>query len=92
VAPTGGFDASRDLNQSSGFWSITPYLAATVLPIPKWEISTRFSYDYNLSTTRGANPPTFPGFAFHDGQAGQAFWINFASSYEMFDRSISEAS
>jgi hypothetical protein len=26
-----------------------------------------------------------PGFTFHDGQAGQAAWINFAGSYEMFD-------
>jgi len=85
AAPTGGFDASRDLNQSSGFWSITPYLAATVLLVPKWEISTRFSYDYNFSTTRGANPPIIPGFTFHAGQAGQAWWINFASSYEVFD-------
>ncbi len=85
VAPTGGFDAKRDLNQSSGFWSITPYIAATVLPVPKWEISARVSYDYNFSTTRGANPPVIPGFTFHDGQAGQAWWINFASSYELFD-------
>jgi|HubBroStandDraft_1064217.scaffolds.fasta_scaffold269823_1 hypothetical protein len=47
----------------------------------KWEISTRFNYVYNLPTGRGANPPAFPGFKFHNGQAEQAAWINFASSY-----------
>ena len=85
IAPTGSFDSRRDLNQSAGFWSITPYVAATVLPVTKWEVSARISYDYNFSTTRGANPPPIPGFAFHDGEAGQALSINFASSYEMSD-------
>ena len=83
TAPTGAFDARRDLNQGSGYWSVVPYLAATILPIPKWEISARANYDYNFVTSRGANPPPIPGFAFHDGRAGQAAWVNFASSYEM---------
>ena len=81
IASTGAFDATKDLNPGSGFWSITPYLAASVLPVPKWEISSRLTYDYNFSTTRGADPPPLPGFTFHDGQAGQALVINFASSY-----------
>lgn len=84
IAPIGGFDANKDLNPGSGFWSITPYLAVTLLPITKWEISTRIIYDYNLSTIRGADPPRIPGFTFHDGQAGQALVVNFASSYEVF--------
>lgn len=61
IAPIGGFDRSRDLNQSSGFWSITPYLATTLLPLPKWELSARFNYIYNFSTSRLANPPLHPG-------------------------------
>jgi hypothetical protein len=85
TAPTGGFDASKDLNQSSGFWSLEPYLAVTLLPIPKWEISARFNYIYNFSTSRGSDPPQTPGFVFNNGQAGQAGWINFASSYEVVE-------
>jgi hypothetical protein len=85
TAPTGGFDSNKDLNQSSGFWSVNPYLAVTLLPIPKWEISARFNYIYNFSTSRGSNPPQSPDFVFRNGQAGQAGWINFASSYEMIE-------
>jgi hypothetical protein len=83
TAPTGGFDSNTDINQSSGFWSLSPYLAVSVLPIPKWEISARFNYIYNFSTSRGSDPPQIPGFVFRNGQAGQAGWINFASSYEV---------
>jgi hypothetical protein len=83
TAPTGGFSGDKDLNQGSGFWSISPYIAATLLPIPKWELSARFNYIYNFSTSRASDPPQVPGFVFHNGQAGQAGWINFASSYEV---------
>ena len=83
IAPIGGFDSTRDINQSSGFWSINPFVAVTALPLPKWEISARFYYIYNMETTRGANPPVNAGFAFQNGQAGQATWVNFASSYEI---------
>ena len=85
LAPTGKFDSRLDLNQGAGFWSIAPYLAVTVLPIPKWEVSARITYDYNFSTTRGSNPPPAPGFSFVSGQAGQAIDLNFASSYELWD-------
>jgi hypothetical protein len=83
TAPTGRFDGNKDLNQGSDFWSLEPYLAMTLLPVPKWEVSARFNYIYNFSTSHGSDPPQIPGFAFHDGQAGQAGWINFASSYEV---------
>jgi hypothetical protein len=83
IAPIGNFDRRSDLNQGSGFWSTTPYLAMSVLPTPKWEISARLNYDYNFKTSRGGDPPPIPGFTFRDGQAGQAAWINFASSYEV---------
>jgi hypothetical protein len=83
IAPTGGFDPTRDINQSSGFWSINPYISVTVLPLPRWEVSARFNYIYNFSTSRGTDPPVIRGFTFRNGQAGQAVWINFASSYEI---------
>jgi hypothetical protein len=85
LAPTGKFDSRLDLNQGAGFWSIAPYLAVTLLPVPKWEMSARITYDYNFSTTRGSNPPPIPGFSFVSGQAGQAIDLNFASSYELWD-------
>lgn len=81
IAPTGAFDSRRDLNQGSGFWSIIPYFAFTALPTPELEISARIHYLYNFETSRAANPPPIPGFEFVNGQAGQATWINFASSY-----------
>ena len=81
IAPTGAFDSHRDLNQGSGFWSIIPYFAFTALPTPELEISARIHYLYNFETSRAANPPPIPGFDFVNGQAGQATWINFASSY-----------
>src|ERR1700761_1683119 len=83
IAPIGSFNSRRDLNQGAGFWSSTPYLAMSLLPTPKWEISARLNYDYNFKTSRGVDPPPIPGFAFRNGQAGQAAWINFASSYEV---------
>jgi hypothetical protein len=85
LAPTGKFDSKLDLNQGAGFWSFTPYLAVTVLPLVKWEVSVRVTYDYNFSTARGSNPPPIPGFSFANGQAGQSFDINFASSYELLE-------
>jgi hypothetical protein len=85
IAPTGGFDSDKDINQSSGFWSVSPYLAVTLLPLPKWEISARFNYIYNLPTSRGSNPPQIAGFEFRNGQAGQAGWINFATSFEVVE-------
>jgi hypothetical protein len=83
IAPTGGFDSNKDINQGSGFWSVNPSLAVSVLPVPKWEISARFNYIYNLSTSKGSDPPQILGFEFRNGQAGQAGYINFASSYEV---------
>jgi hypothetical protein len=81
IAPVGAWDSGKDINQSSGFWSVNPYLAATVLPTSSLEFSARLNYIYNFQTQRGANPPQLPGFIFHDGQAGQALWVNFTTSY-----------
>ncbi|MDR6787936.1 hypothetical protein J2Y58_001288 [Sphingomonas sp. BE138] len=83
IAPTGGFDRSRDLNQGSGYWSINPYVAWTLLPAPGWEVSGRTQYLYNFRTSRIANPPTIPGFTFRNGQAGQLIYTNLAASREI---------
>ena len=81
IAPSGSYNSKRDINQSSGYWSLIPYVAFTALPTPDIEISARMHYIYNFETNNIPNPPPIPGFDFIDGQAGQAGWINFAASY-----------
>ena len=83
IAPIGAWDSSKDINQSSGFWSLNPYLAMTILPTSSLELSARLNYVYNFQTQRGANPPQTPSFVFRDGQAGQAIWLNFDGSYSI---------
>ncbi len=83
IAPTGGFSSTRDVNQGSGYWSLNPYVAATFLPGPLWEVSARLSYLYNFSTDKLANPPPIPFLRYDDAQAGQALWLNAAASYKL---------
>ena len=87
IIPTGKFSRERDLNQGSGYWSLDPYVAFTVLPRPNWEISGRVQYVYNFKTDRIANPPTIPGVPFKTGQAGQVAVLNLASSVNLDRRS-----
>lgn len=83
IAPTGGFDRSRDLNQGSGYWSVNAYAAWTLLPAPGWEVSGRTQYLYNARTSKIANAPDIPGFVFRNGQAGQLAYSNFTVSREV---------
>jgi hypothetical protein len=88
IAPIGAYDPSVDINQSSNFVSIVPYWAATVLPLPRWELSMRLHYLYNFKNVRPAfgrlytnqEPPPV-----QSARAGQAGWVNFATSYEILD-------
>lgn len=86
IAPSGGFDTRRDLNQGSGYGSLNPYFSFTWLPRPGLEISGRANYLYNFATNRAANPPPFPALPFRTGQAGQAAWLNFDASYALAPR------
>jgi hypothetical protein len=88
IAPIGKYDPSVDINQSSNFASLVPYWAATVMPLSRWEISLRLHYLYNVKNVRPAlgrlysnevPPPV------KSAQAGQATWVNFATSYEVLD-------
>lgn len=83
IAPTGGFDRSVDVNQSSGYWTFNPYFAFTALPLPLWELSGRLQYFHNFSTDRASDPPQYPGFTFENGRAGDAVEMNFATSYQL---------
>ena len=86
IAPTGKYDPEKDLNQGANFTSLNPYWAATVLPLPHLEISARLHYLYNFPNERPALgrlyslqvPPQV-----ERARAGQAAWVNFATSYEV---------
>jgi len=86
LAPTGGFDKTKNINQSAGYWAINPYIALTYIPIPKLEFSTRFNYQYNFPTTSLASPPPIPGILYHYGQAGDMIYDNFSTSYTVYHR------
>jgi hypothetical protein len=79
--PNGSFDSTKSINQGSGYWAVIPYFAATYLPLPKLEMSTRFHYQYNLATGKISNPPPIPGLVYTSGQAGQLVYDNFTTSY-----------
>ncbi|MEE7567077.1 hypothetical protein HH297_11995, partial [Xanthomonas sp. Kuri4-3] len=80
IAPVGRFDRDRDLNAGAGYWSLVPQWAFTVLPTPDWEISARVNYLYNFRADKAPNVPELAGFRFRNGQAGDAAWLNFATS------------
>ena len=83
ISPSGGFDPTRDIEQSSGFWSINPYVALTYLPSDGWEMTARLWYLYNFATDKIPNPPADAVPAIRTGQAGDAAWANFAASYAL---------
>jgi hypothetical protein len=81
IVPVGSYDPSKNLNQSSHFVSFNPSWAATVVPLPRLEISVRLYYLYNATNDRPINGP--PGVMLDRARAGQAVWSNFAASYEI---------
>jgi len=87
IAPVGSFSSNKDLNLSSGYWSLNPYWAGTWFPHPKWEITWRAHYLYNFETSKIATSliPNV-GQLFKNGQAGQAAWTNFTFGYSVTDK------
>jgi len=81
--PNGKFDSKKSVNPGSGYWAVVPYLAATYMPWRKLEMSTRLHYQYNLPTTKLANPPPIPHLVYVNGQAGQLVYGNFTTSYRV---------
>jgi hypothetical protein len=74
--PVGTYSPTKQLNPGAYAWSLGPSWAATVVPHPLLEISTRISYLYNF-----ANPN--PGGGLSSTRAGQAIYDNFAASFEV---------
>ncbi|WP_434989446.1 SphA family protein [Xanthomonas melonis] len=85
-APVGKFDRDIAINQSNGYWAVAPHWAFTVQPSDDWEISMRLHYLYNFRTSRAGGVPPIPGFQFRNGQAGDVFWANFASSIKVSEQ------
>lgn len=92
IAPVGKYDKAKDINQGANFWSINPYWAVTVLPVPNLELSARFNYLYNFANDAPAlgrlwglqvPPQNAAGSDLASAQAGQAGWVNFTLSYEL---------
>ncbi len=84
IAPIGLYDPHKDINPSSGFWSINPYLAMTFLPTPNTEMSFRVHYLHNFENHNAASSdPAVSGTSF---QAGDASWVNFTGSYKVAEK------
>jgi hypothetical protein len=75
-APTGKYDATKQINPGTNTWAINPSWAATLMPFARFEITTRFNYLYNFQNSN-------PGGGMMSTQAGQAIFDNFALAYEI---------
>ena len=73
ISPTGQYNRADDINPGSGFWSLNPYWAMTLLPTASTEVSIRLNYLHNFANSdpAGATPPY---------RAGDAAWVNFTAS------------
>jgi hypothetical protein len=88
VAPTGKYNPHKNINQGSNYVSFVPHWAATLLPLSRLELSVRIHYIYNLRNDRPTGAPVDPAnpparLNLDSAKAGQAFFFNFATSYEI---------
>jgi hypothetical protein len=86
MSPTGTFNKNVNINQGAGYWGVNPYIAATYLPVPGLEFSTRLNYQYNFKSTNFSDPPPIPGLVYRNGQAGQIVYDNLDASYQVADK------
>jgi hypothetical protein len=80
ILPTGRYDKDSPINIGSHLYSFNPYYAFTLFITPKLETSWRFNYLWNSEN----HSPTRP-FHADSIQPGQAFHLNYALSYEIFN-------
>ena len=81
--PTGTYSDQKDINPGNNFMTFNPYWASTLFLSEQWEMSFRLHYLWN-GENDDPNVRFFPGAK--DTQAGQAFHINFATSFAMTPR------
>lgn len=86
IIPTGDYDETKAINAGSNFFSFNPYWAATYFITPKWTASTRVSYLLNEENDEPYAPLAAMGV--EEVQAGEAFHINFATSYELIPQKL----
>jgi hypothetical protein len=75
--PTGTYSDRRPVNIGNHFVAVNPYYAVTYKR-KKVEVSTRLHYLWNST-----NNDPFAGFGVRNMQPGQAFHVNYATSYEV---------
>ena len=78
--PIGQHDKDYAINPSANFWTIEPYLAATLQMPHGWSISTRQHFTYNFTNSDYIDPAT--GIE-TDIQPGSMWHFNFAVSKTM---------
>jgi hypothetical protein len=83
IVPTGKYSDQTAVNPGSGFFSFDPYWAGTLFLTPKWEVSYRAHYLWNA---RLDDPPA--NLHAESAVVGEAFHINFASSYEVIEKKL----
>jgi len=76
-APTGTYSDSRPVNIGNHFVVVNPYYAFTY-ERKKLELSARLHYLWNST-----NNDPYAGFGIRNMQPGQAFHVNYATSYEV---------
>jgi hypothetical protein len=76
-APIGQYDKNAQLNPSTNFWTVEPYIAATLQMPGGWSLSTRQNFTYNFTNDKYIPPG---GAQETDLQAGSMWHFNFALS------------
>ncbi len=87
LLPTGKYDANKELNPGSNFFSFNPYWAGTLFITPRWTVTTRIHYLWNAEND-DPNRQLVGLYGATDSQAGQAIHANFASSYEVIPKML----
>ncbi len=84
LVPTGKYDRNRELNPGSNFFSFNPYWSGTVFITPKVTASWRIHYLWNAEN----DDPNRAFAGADETQAGQAFHMNFAADYELWEKRL----